>query len=193
MAITIGNPEPGFNDPIGLLTACHRRIERFLGALHRLARDRKGGELTALETEAMETALKYFRTAAPHHTADEERGLFPALEEAVGSTPEVERLEGDHRRADKAHAKVDRLGLLWLREGRLNAEQAAAMLSALEELAELYRDHIRVEEEIVFPKASESLSRDALTAMGRDMASRRGAVYIPDATVSISEARPGTK
>jgi len=34
MAIQIGaKPDSGFDDPIGMLKDCHRRIERFLGIL----------------------------------------------------------------------------------------------------------------------------------------------------------------
>jgi hypothetical protein len=37
-----GRPDSSFSDPLGLLTDCHRRIERFLGALRRVAA-RAGG------------------------------------------------------------------------------------------------------------------------------------------------------
>lgn len=57
MPITIGaQPESGFHDPMGLLTGCHRRMERFLSVLVQL-----GGQ-TALGAEqraSLETALRY--------------------------------------------------------------------------------------------------------------------------------------
>ena len=42
MPISIGaRPQSGFDDPLGLLSDCHRRIESFLGVLIRVV-DRAG-------------------------------------------------------------------------------------------------------------------------------------------------------
>src|SRR5947208_11249106 len=89
MAVTIGaTPEHSFEQPLGLLTDCHRRIELFLGVLSRIAEDARGGALTDQQRSALMTALRYFREAAPKHTADEEQSLFPRLRARGG--PEVE-------------------------------------------------------------------------------------------------------
>ena len=80
MPVSIGaTQESNFANPIGLLTDCHRRIERFLGVLVRVAAEARGGPLNAEHRQAMETALSYFHRAAPLHTADEEEDLFPEL------------------------------------------------------------------------------------------------------------------
>jgi hypothetical protein len=80
MPITIGSKrESDFTDPIGMLGNCHRRIERFLNVLVTLATGEKGGLLTEEHRAALETSLRYFREAAPKHTADEEESLFPRL------------------------------------------------------------------------------------------------------------------
>jgi hypothetical protein len=43
MAVQIGaRPDSGFDDPIGMLKDCHRRIERFLGILCQVARQAQG-------------------------------------------------------------------------------------------------------------------------------------------------------
>jgi hemerythrin-like domain-containing protein len=146
-----------------------------------------GGELSRTEAEALETALTYFRNAAPHHTADEERDLFPALVERLGSTQELERLEAEHRRADELHAAVDQIGLAWLKDGILDPAKAGVLLSSLQELESLYQEHIRIEEDTVFPRASACLPADVLLSIGRRMATRRGVAYIPDTVVSIGE------
>lgn len=185
MAVVIGAAEPGFNDPVGLLQACHRRIERFLHALCQITRNRMGGQLSRAEAEALEVALTYFRTAAPHHTEDEEFGLFPALSCVQSESADLDRLQQEHRRAEQLHAEVDEIGLSWLRDGTLDDGFGARLLAALESLNDLYREHIRIEEEEVFPRASVRLSQDVLESIGRDMAARRGAVYIANATVSI--------
>src|SRR6478752_4203174 len=80
MPIVIGaKRESDFTDPIGMLGDCHRRIEMFLNVLVRVAETVHGEELTQEQRSALETALRYFREAAPKHTADEEESLFPRL------------------------------------------------------------------------------------------------------------------
>src|SRR5436190_12325230 len=109
MPIVIGaKPESNFDDPIGLLTDCHRRIEMFLGVLTQLAEEGRGGELTDEQRVSLANALKYFREAAPKHTADEEVTLFPRLRasedpEVLAILDRVDSLESDHRRADLDH------------------------------------------------------------------------------------------
>src|SRR5881227_3778363 len=160
MPIVIGGkPESHFSDPVGLLTDCHRRIERFLSVLARLGEDARGAALGQEQRAALETALRYFREAAPKHTADEEESLFPRLRAASGSPGlqaalgRVEALEKDHERADLLHAEVDRLGSAWLIEGSLPPADASRFSHLLAELVELYRAHIAVEEGEVFPLA----------------------------------------
>lgn len=187
MAILIGQAEPGFNDPVGLMTACHRRIERFLGTLCHIARNRKGTQPDAAEAAAFQTALRYFRDAAPHHTADEEDDLFPALVRAAPeASASVEALEQDHRRAERLHAEVDQLGLAWLRDGSMDKAAAGRLVSALEELTALYREHIRMEEQELFPRATRCLAGTVFDSIGRQMAARRGVPYIPDSVVPIA-------
>jgi hemerythrin-like domain-containing protein len=179
MPVHIGQAEPGFEDPLALMAACHRRIERFLAVLVDLATRVHGGTLTASESGALETALRYFRDAAPHHTHDEESCLFPTLEKAGGGDVRyLFDLERDHRRAERLHATADRIGLIWIKQGTLDASRAAALQAALAELSALYREHIRIEEEHVFPSARRTLSREVLERIGRDMAARRGVDYI---------------
>jgi hypothetical protein len=63
------------------LSDCHRRIEKFLEQIIRVCTTARGGELNAGQREALEVALRYFRQAAPLHTADEETSLFPRVRE----------------------------------------------------------------------------------------------------------------
>ncbi len=180
MPIVIGaKPESPFSDPIGLLADCHRRIERFLSVLVELGARVHGGSLTAAERTSLETALQYFREAAPKHTADEEDSLFPRLRASdrpgVKSVlARVEELERDHARADSAHAEIDRLGRAWLDSGSLADSDAARFSELAAGLAGLYRDHITLEEREVFPAASDALAAPDRQAIGREMAARRG-------------------
>jgi hemerythrin-like domain-containing protein len=174
MPVVIGaKPQSNFSDPIGLLTDCHRRIERFLGVLVRVVTDVRGGELSGEQRVALDTALKYFREAAPKHTADEEETLFPRLRAAGHALADLDTLHEDHGRADRAHAEVDRLGREWLDRALAPAE-TSKLATLLTELAALYRAHIDVEEKSIFPLAVQVLPAEERAAMGKEMAGRRG-------------------
>jgi hemerythrin-like domain-containing protein len=184
MPVSIGTTENTFANPIGLLMDCHRRIERFLQALLKIAADGHGGALDTQHSESLEAALKYFREAAPRHTADEENDLFPALREMAGPRAaeviaSLDQLEGDHKNADAWHREVEQIGARWLREDSLSADQVIRLKTLLACLADLYRSHIAIEEQEVFPVAKAELSDSAKQVIGRSMASRRGVPFFP--------------
>jgi hemerythrin-like domain-containing protein len=180
MPIVIGaKPESSFADPIGLLADCHRRIERFLAVLVRVSRPSHAGVLTNEERTALETALLYFREAAPKHTADEEESLFPRLRsldhpEVKAILARVDALEQQHSEAERSHAEIDRLGRAWLATGPLSPADAARLSALVTELAELYRGHITIEEGEVFPVAAVQLGKPERVVIGGEMAARRG-------------------
>lgn len=174
-------PDHGFDEPLGLLTDCHRRIEMFLELLQRAVRERAGPPSVPLDpptAEAIRNARRYFAKAAPKHTADEEESLFPRLRAAAAKQGKdckaIVRLEGDHEHADRLHAQVDSLLDTWLNAGALPAERFTELGSILAALRELYREHIHVEEAEVFPLAGELLSPSELSAIGTEMRARRG-------------------
>lgn len=177
-----GKLDATFADPLALMSDCHRRIEKFLAALLAVAEQNPGGSLSAMEREALDTALRYFRGMAPKHTADEEDSLFPRLraaleqnadDEARAILAEMRRLEADHDAADEAHAEVDRLGTQWLEEDLLAAQSLERLRALLATLSETYAAHIALEDHRLFPYAAEHLDGEALTAVGVEMAVRR--------------------
>lgn len=180
MPVQIGSrPEHGFDQPLGLLSDCHRRIERFLEMLQKVAGHGGGAALNDEQRRAVDAALEYFRTAAPRHTADEEESLFPMLRasgspEARAALKIVEALEHDHVVANLAHAEVDRLFRLWVEQGGLDAPQVQKLSVLVDELREMYRHHIAVEDREMFPLAARVLSSEQVAELGRQMAARRG-------------------
>lgn len=179
-----GQTQADFTEPIQLLMDCHRRIENFLGMLQKIV-DRFGdSELNGEARRALAAALDYFAHAAPNHTADEEESLFPRLRQtrdgALASVIEQAAvLERDHRQAEGMHARVDRLGRLWLTQGRLSGADLDAMRENLRLLRDLYTAHITFEDEQLFPAASSVLDQASLVDMGCEMARRRGLLPLP--------------
>jgi hemerythrin-like domain-containing protein len=163
-------PSAGFDNPLGLLSDCHRRIERFLHALTVVAAT--PDPLDARHREALLKSLDYFRESGPRHTEDEEASLFPRLRpHRPDLLPE---LEHDHDEADRVHGEIDALGRRWLEEGVLGAADREALQAALRALTDLYGRHIREEDEVVFPAAAACLRADEFQAVGYEMAARRG-------------------
>lgn len=186
MPVSINAPkEHGFDEPIGLLCDCHRRIERFLDVLARIGRSARPGEpLNSEQIRALESARRYFSDAAPNHTADEEESLFPRLrgagDRARESLSRLKTLERDHERADDLHAAVDQIADRWLKADPILVEDIRCWSACMEELEALYRAHIELEETVVFPAAARVLDTDSLAAMGHEMARRRGVDAVSD-------------
>ena len=176
MAVQIGaKPDSGFDNPIGMLVDCHRRIERFLQILCGVAARAHGRELADGEMTAVADALRYFRTGGRRHTADEEESLFPRLRatDGAGGLEELNGLESDHGLAEELHAAVDTLYRRWMATGGLDAEDEQRLLSSTSKLQLLYEAHIKLEEGIVFPRATEALDQHTIAEMGREFAERR--------------------
>jgi hemerythrin-like domain-containing protein len=180
MAVKIGaKAEHGFDQPLGLMSDCHRRIEHFLVVLERVLDDANANELSDEQRRAVETALTYFRTAAPRHTQDEECSLFPLLREsqqpqAHGAMQSLHALERDHAAAEVQHAEVEKWFRRLLEIGPLAAPQRRKLGRSLRALKEMYQRHIEIEERKIFPLAGQILTREQLAQVGREMADRRG-------------------
>lgn len=175
MAIQIGaRPDSGFEDPIGMLKDCHRRIESFLGILCVVVDRAQGRSLTGEERDAVRAALQYFKTGGARHTADEEESLFPRLRESdAKSCEEIDRLEGDHCEANDLHESVERFYSAWIDSGRLEPEETRQLLSETARLKQLYSLHIQIEETIVFARAGQVLDSQTIGAIGTEFRFRR--------------------
>ncbi len=160
---------PGFDDPLGVLRACHRRIERQLGTLARLRRHLPEHHADHDARVAATAILRYFDTAAVHHHADEEQSLFPRL---IPVAPDMAALAAT---LEREHAE---LAARWLRMRPLLSAivaRSGAYLPAkgVAELCAAYAAHIAREEGELLPRAAEVLSPADVAAIGSEMAARR--------------------
>jgi hemerythrin-like domain-containing protein len=193
MAINLGDkPLAGFGEPIGMLKDCHRRIEHFLNVLRKVEAGFGDRELTDDGRRALAVSLDYFANSAPRHTADEEHSLFPRVRrsenpDARAVMAELDRLEDDHRRCEVGHALVEQLGRRWLDRGRLDEDQRIRLRAALDELTSVYAAHIQMEENRVFPVASQILKADQIREVGEEMRARRSLTRTGNAIESLSE------
>ncbi len=178
MPVVIGaRPDSGFDDPIGMLKDCHRRIERFLGVLFQVCRRAQRRALSDEERQAVENALHYFTQSGPRHNEDEEQSVFPRLRASDLAAPieDVQRLEAEHHEAAAYHDEVALLYSKWIADGRLSAESENCLLLRTEQLQRLYGEHIRIEEEVVFPQAAALFNQQTLGEIGEEFKARRSA------------------
>jgi hemerythrin-like domain-containing protein len=176
MGIQIGaKPDAGFDDPIGMLHDCHRRIEHFLNIVCIVVNRAGNRALTEEEAAAIHAALHYFRTGGPRHNADEEQSLFPRMR-AAGAADQIAKiggLEHDHRDAEEMHAQVDALYSAWITSGALTPAQHRELAEVTARLQQLYQQHIELEEKVVFPSAAKMLNQEAISSMGQEFRDRR--------------------
>jgi hemerythrin-like domain-containing protein len=178
---TIGQPHvPDFADPLGLMSHCHRKIEDFLAGLAASGELLLAGRTVELAGafQVVDAAREHFALRGRKHTEDEEVSLFPRMREYGGHAAEealaaLAALETEHRVAEGVHAEFDELVERLPRDGSAGVKEIYLFNELVAELADLYRPHIRIEDEIVFPTAARVVPPDALSIIGREMRARR--------------------
>lgn len=170
----LGTAAPGFDRPLEVLEACHGRIAKQCDTLEKLLAHLPTHGADAQAQQAARAVLTYFDTAAMHHHDDEERNLFPLLEQAdaPGACDLVEALTLEH----------DELALVW-RRLRVALQQietgaASALDAALaQRFIALNRSHLEFENAHVLPLARQALGAAEIERLGRAMAARRGVAF----------------
>jgi hemerythrin-like domain-containing protein len=169
----------GFDEPIAMWIGCHRRIEKQLKTLAKLAEHVSRHGVDAEATSAAEAVLRYFEKSAPHHHEDEDEDLFPLLARRITDAGERERfaalraqLQKDHEAMEVAWAHIRR-PLHGIAEGlhkKLSLPDVAAFHA-------IYARHIPLEEGAIPDLAKRYLTPRDLQSLGRAMAERRGVAY----------------
>jgi hemerythrin-like domain-containing protein len=163
------SPAPGFDDPLGLLAACHERIQTHCKLLGRIVEHHAHGELGPAVHGACAQVTRYFTTAAVHHHEDEEHDLFPML---LQTRPELDAL------VTRLRDEHDRLEALWesLAPAMAKPEdvETADLAARVASFRAAYENHIALENTELLPAARERLGEDDIARLGKAMANRRG-------------------
>jgi hemerythrin-like domain-containing protein len=195
--LTIGQPHvPDFSDPLGLMRHCHRKIEGFmkgLAAAGEVLRGERGGDPVGAFI-LIDSAREHFAVRGPKHTEDEEVSLFPRLREhgggeAADALAALSELEAEHRSAEAVHAEFDELVVGLPRDGSAETEELDRFAELVALLGDLYRPHISIEDEIVFPAAARVIPPHVLAGIGREMRERRRELLAGAAGVVTLAAR----
>jgi hemerythrin-like domain-containing protein len=174
IASLLGAAAPGFDRPLDVLEACHARIAKQCDTLEKLLAHLPAHGADAQAQQAARAVRTYFDIAAVHHHDDEERNLFPMLEQAnvPGTCDLVETLTLEH----------DEQALLWRRlRAQLQSVEAGTAGTLDGALAARFiamnRTHLEFENTHVLPLARQVLDAAAIEHLGRAMAARRGVPF----------------
>ena len=161
---------PGFDDPVGMLRACHEKMLTHCEWLTALA-DNEG-----LDDAARETARnisRYFSQSALLHHRDEEQDPFPRINRQSLKIAElVYTLKREHETLDALWASIA------AELKQLPADGFSAVFrQAAREFSTLCSQHIARENRELLPLLSNSLSHQVLLEIGESMAKRRGVKF----------------
>lgn len=175
--IDLMGPAPGFDTPLAMISACHRRIERRLEqlghAVRWLAEPNPSNHAEALR--ALGDVCRHFATAGAHHTDDEEQMLFPMLRESGDAdlVAALDALEAEHRDLDSLHR--DLVSLADRLNSRITPEDLERLRVVASALQSGYARHIQIEDARIMPLAAKTLTPAQIEKLGFDMRRRRGA------------------
>jgi len=171
------SPGVGFEAPFDMLEACHERVERMLDLLTRLRAHVDTNGCDAQAAAAAVDVMRYFDLAAPLHHQDEELHVFPTVLKMQSDRLDllVCRLRQEHLAMEKLWGQARQaLARVADSEGQNKTPFSDADQASMDAFVAIYKDHIRAEEDLVYPEARRALDADQLSAMSRDMVRRRG-------------------
>lgn len=140
------------DDPVVLLSDCHGRIRAHCEAASKLA---QSDEATDEQVrDAARTVHRYFTVALPLHELDEEIDLGPMLKAHApkgGVADAIDRMVREHRAIDALVADLvrawDELGVTPSSRRTIASTIAPTTVA----LADAFRDHLELEESVIFP------------------------------------------
>lgn len=149
----------------------HRSIGAVLHALRYLVKEgRAGGK--PLDTRATR-AILYYLDVFPErvHHPKEERVLFAALRRKTSAADSVlESLRQEHLRGESAIRELEQLLLRYEQGGEA---EYAPFAAAVERFVAGYREHLRVEEDVIMPVARAVFTDSDWAALRAEWASHR--------------------
>jgi hemerythrin-like domain-containing protein len=176
-ALPVSSAPPAVQDGFDVLDACHRQIVLALGKMSALvARLASLGPDAEARSMASELIALFSTTVRQHHE-DEERHVFPRLvsDGDAETVQAVLRLQQDHDWLEEdwmalsPHLAAIAAGQTW--------GEVESLRDGVTVFSALLRDHIALEESLIYPQARQRLQGAQRRDMGREMAARRRAAH----------------
>jgi iron-sulfur cluster repair protein YtfE (RIC family) len=165
--------KPKTEDAVDLLIGCHQRIRHFTGVAIKLAHAQ--GAAPDEIRQAAGGVHRYYSVSLPLHEADEDQTLQPRLRD-VADQPVRHALlamSEQHQAIDELIERLLPLLVLVRDKPDTLAEVGGEMCSLTKALEEIFRAHLQMEEEVIFPAIRQVLPGHAREEMLREMQQRR--------------------
>ncbi|NNE67012.1 MAG: hemerythrin domain-containing protein [Pyrinomonadaceae bacterium] len=169
-----------FSKPLDFLFHCHQRIAANLEGLRRAAGDLKVAEPSDIPTviETVSGVLTYLSSAGAKHTLDEEVSLFPRIRNHNDDGTEeifevLDQLESQHKRAASIEGRLATMAESLALIERPDTNSIDLFNDLAESLYDLYKPHIQIENEFVFPASAQILTAGEQLEAGKEMYARR--------------------
>jgi iron-sulfur cluster repair protein YtfE (RIC family) len=158
-----------------MLIGCHERIRHFSSMARKLAHSH---DTDAQQVQsAAEAAHRYFTVALPLHEADENESLHPRVKRAVPlgdlAGPAADAMVDQHNAIDELLERLLPLLQLLERNPAKQPEVASEMCAITSRLDDVFREHLELEEKVVFPAISANLSEADRQSLVAEMQARR--------------------
>lgn len=165
--------QPKSEDAVDLLLGCHQRIRHFTSVAVKLAHA-QGAEADEI-AQAAAGVHRYYSVSLPLHEADEDQTLRPRLGAVADDRVRHALLAmGDqHQAIDELIERL--LPLLVMVKNNPDTLHAVGgeMWSITKALDEMFRAHLQMEEEVIFPAIRNVLPQSTQTEMLHEMRQRR--------------------
>jgi iron-sulfur cluster repair protein YtfE (RIC family) len=160
-------------DAVDFLIGCHQRIRHFTAVAVKLAHAQSASEDEVREAAA--AVYRYYSVSLPLHEADEEDTIRPQLDPVAGERVRHALLAmADQHQGiyDFVERLMPLLQLVEQNPGALSrvGDEMCSLTSALDEI---FRAHLELEEQVIFPAIREALPESTRATMMAEMQHRR--------------------
>jgi hemerythrin-like domain-containing protein len=165
--------KPKAEDAVDLLVGCHQRIRHFTAVAVKLAHAQ--GATTEEIVQAAAAVHRYYSISLPLHEADEDHTLRPRLHAAAGEQIRHALLAmgNQHQAIDELLERLLPLLILVRNNPDTLPELGGEMCAITKGLEEIFRAHLQMEEDLIFPAIRTVLPESMRAEMLLEMQERR--------------------
>ncbi len=171
--IASAKPQSKSEDAVDLLTGCHQRIRHFTDVAVKLAHAQ--GATPDEVAQAAAAVHRYYSVSLPLHEADEDQTLRPQMRSVADEDVQhaLLAMSDQHQAIDELIERLLPLLVLVKNDPEIIGEVGGEMCSITKALDEIFRAHLQMEEEVIFPAIRSVLPESARDEMLREMQARR--------------------
>ena len=160
-------------DAVDLLLGCHQRIRHFTGVAVKLAHAQ--GAVPGEVAQAAAGVHRYYSVSLPLHEADEDQTLHPRLSAVADDrvSHALVAMGDQHQAIDELIERLLPLLVMVKNNPDTLPIVGGEMCSITKALDEMFRAHLQMEEEVIFPAIREVLPETIRAQMLHEMQQRR--------------------